>query len=491
VRRFMLYFLKVFLRHKVFWIQAEISKINFHNSGHCYIDLVELYNNKILSKAKANLWSFNQDKIRQEIGNDFTNIFKKGNKILVNVKVVYHQIHGLSLDIKGVDLKYSIGEIEIRRKATIKKLTDEKIIGNNKLCKVPKVLSNFVVIGAKDSDGYKDFRKEILQNEFKYKYDFGIINSLVQGDKAAHQITKYINLLQNYQNELQAIILVRGGGSKLDLEPFNDYNLAKSICLSKIPVLTGIGHDEDISVVDLCSFKYYKTPSALGKSIIVATNRFETKQENKFNTIITNSRLIYKDQNELLNNHINSIHTKVTFKTGNLRHHTSIASSNLDKFTKQKTRHMRHLVSMATKNIQNLHTKIKNDYSNKIELNKEKIFTRAFSILQQSELSKIDNFNISIKRNSEQLLKFEDKNILHFEKVTEFLDPVKLLEKGYAIVSDNNGYLKRTSKLKNGDVLKIRIYDYELICEIIKTDEKWILNLTKKLQKNFKNLLNN
>ncbi len=450
------------LGDQLFWIVTDLSKVNHHNRGHTYVELVELENEQIKAKVRATLWRSVRAELEQTLGSDFYHVFKDGNKVLLQVKVNFHAVHGLSFDIRGLDLNYLLGDIEKRKAATIKQLTEEGLIQKNKSSILPKHLQRFVVIGAKDSNGYQDFYVSIKQNKWKFAFDFNVWNTLVQGEGAVDQISYRLDALQAFKNDLDAIIILRGGGSKLDLEPFNHIDLCKSICNSAIPILTGVGHEDDVSVADVCAYAQFKTPTAVAEFILNRSFELEKEAIHYGETIGREARSLYLKTESDLN----------------------LNTERIQSLAKEITGYARHLISMGVKNIQTYHEKLKNQYANQLALHVSNLKNLSLQKLQVKEPAKLDLTAVQIKDFARLSIQKEKHKMEIRHKSVQLLDPDLLLEKGFAIVSDNHGIIKKTSRLKAGDTVKIKIYEYELICEVLKVDEKWILNLTKKLQKN-------
>lgn len=177
-----------------YWVIAEIAQINLHtNSGHCYIDLVEKQDDSIIAKMRANIWSSTY----RIVVNNFRKItgqeLQAGMKILILVKVTYHDIHGLSLNIKDIDPQYTLGEMALKRKQVIEQLTKEGLIDLNKKLLLPPVIQNIAVISSTDAAGYGDFSSRLENNPYRYKFYYKLFPAYVQGEKADESIRLALN----------------------------------------------------------------------------------------------------------------------------------------------------------------------------------------------------------------------------------------------------------------------------------------------------------
>jgi exodeoxyribonuclease VII large subunit len=276
---------------KYFWLKVEIISINFHRSGHTYIELAENINGKTVAKCKAIIWSQNISQIREVLGQDFSNILKKGNEVLCYANIQFDTAYGLSLLITDINLEFAVGQIEKKRQETLDRLKKEGIIDLNKQIKVPLVLSNIAVIASENTSGYQDFIKNIKDNQYKYKYNLEIFSSAVQGNGAELEILRKLKIIN--KQKYDCVVIIRGGGSKMDLDVFNSYKIAKQISKMQSAVFSGIGHETDITVIDFAANQAFKTPTEVSNYIVNKSYHFEQK-------ILRSYDLIYEKHQNLL-----------------------------------------------------------------------------------------------------------------------------------------------------------------------------------------------
>ena len=248
-----------------FWITAELIKINEKN-GHHYLELADSNGDKTTARSSGVIWASTYRDIVQTIGLAETrSILQPGNNILFNVKIEYHEIYGLKLKIRAIDPTYSYGEIERKRQEVIEHLKKEKIFELQKEIKAPTIIKRIALIGSPNTSGDRDFQNELFNNydfnQFKIK-EFPVS---VQGEPAVKKIAKSIQEANQY--DVDAIVIIRGGGSKMDLALFDHYDIAKAICHSRLPIFTGIGHETDEVVADLVAHTHLITPTAVAQFI--------------------------------------------------------------------------------------------------------------------------------------------------------------------------------------------------------------------------------
>ena len=257
-----------------FWVKAEIANITSSKVGHKYIDFVEEQNGVRRAAIRGIVWSSSIQSIKNSLGDDFSNILKVGSEIVFLCRVTFHEVFGLSLSISEIDLSFMLGELERRKKATIDKIIKEGIDRLNKAKTHPTVIHNIALVGSPGTSGFRDFAHHILHNERMFRFNIEVFSASVQGKDAVNQISKAIKLADSTNPDV--IVLVRGGGSPLDLDCFNDFDLAVEIGNCNSAVLTGIGHETDLCVADIVSHKYFKTPTDVGDYILEIASNFSS-----------------------------------------------------------------------------------------------------------------------------------------------------------------------------------------------------------------------
>ncbi len=265
---------------KEFWLKAEIASINFHRSGQIYLELAENTDGHTVSKCRAIIWNYNQSFLREGLGEHFASILKKGNQILCKASIKYDIQYGLNIIIHDISLEFAIGNIEKKRKETMERLGKENLIDRNKALQVPVVVSTIALIASVNTSGYQDFIKNIQNNQQGYAYQITTFSTSVQGDNAELQILN--QLITVNENQYDCVVIIRGGGSKMDLDVFNSYKISKQVALMRSPVLTGIGHETDVTVIDYACNKAFKTPTAVSNYILNKSYVFEQKIKNNY-----------------------------------------------------------------------------------------------------------------------------------------------------------------------------------------------------------------
>ncbi|MFC2086531.1 exodeoxyribonuclease VII large subunit, partial [Bacteroidota bacterium] len=290
---------------ETYWIVAEISELRENAySGHCYLELVEKNekNEKLKAKAKATIWSYTYRMLKPYFETTTGRALSDGLKVMVKVIVDFHEIYSLNLSILDIDPSYTVGDLALKKQEIIKRLEEEGIIDMNKELEISEVPQKIAIISSKTAAGYDDFQNQLSNNEFKYAFYTKLFPAFMQGDKAEESIIQALDKIYNYEDFFDVVIIIRGGGSKLDLSCFDSYWLSYHITQFPIPVITGIGHERDDTIVDTVANTRLKTPTAVAEFLINKLYQFEASLMELKDDVIENINAIISYQNQQLTN---------------------------------------------------------------------------------------------------------------------------------------------------------------------------------------------
>lgn len=261
------------------WVHAEINSINVQRVGHCYIELIEKdeTTGSIVAKSRANIWSNIYKSISSYFLAETGKLLSAGMKVAFCVDVTFHEVYGISLNVVDIDPTYTLGESARKKAQVIKKLEEDGIIDMNKMLSIKPLCKNIAVISAEGAAGYGDFCHQLEHNAYGYKYNLTLFNSIMQGEKAEASILESLDRVLERLSEFDVLVMIRGGGAVSDLDCFDSHNLSASIAQFPLPVLTGIGHTRDVSVVDMVANMPLKTPTAVADFLINHTRSLEEK----------------------------------------------------------------------------------------------------------------------------------------------------------------------------------------------------------------------
>ena len=250
------------------WVSAEISEIKVNYSGHCYLELVEKGgdNGVPTAQARAVVWRSHYPRISGYFEAETGQPLAAGIKILAKVLVSYHELYGFSLQITDIDPSYTLGDMERQRQQTIAQLQQEGVWDMNREAPMPAVVQRVAIVSSANAAGYQDFCKELARSP--YRFELTLFDAFMQGEAAEDSIIEALCNVAARPEKFDAVVLIRGGGSRSDLNCFNAYRLCAHVAQFPLPVVTGIGHDKDTSVADLVAHTALKTPTAVAAWLV-------------------------------------------------------------------------------------------------------------------------------------------------------------------------------------------------------------------------------
>lgn len=259
----------------LYWIKAEMNKLNHYtHSGHCYPELVEKKDGKIVAEMRSTLWKADFQRINQQFLHLLNEPLREGITILFQAAIAYDPLYGFSLKIVDIDPTFVLGELEKEKRDSIKKLQEEGLFGANKQLAFPTVPKRLAIVSVETSKGLSDFFKIIRQNPWGYRFEYTLFPALLQGDKSIPSIIKQLAIIAEKIHDFDSVAIIRGGGGEVGLSSYNNYMLAKAIAIFPIPVLTGIGHSTNETVSEMVAYKNAITPSELADFLIQKFHQF-------------------------------------------------------------------------------------------------------------------------------------------------------------------------------------------------------------------------
>ena len=249
------------------WVIAEFSDLRV-SGGHCYMELVEKDAAGMMrAKLRAMIWRGTLETIRAKFyratGRDIAN----GLKVMVRGSANHHNLYGLSFTISDIDPSYTLGDMERLRQEILARLTKEGLINRNKELAVPVVPQRIAVISAEGAAGYGDFMNQIVSNPDGFAMYTGLFPAIMQGERTVPTVLDALDKVEFTKDQWDAVAIIRGGGATTDLNSFDNYDLARRVATFPLPVIVGIGHERDRTVLDEIACVRCKTPTAVAEFI--------------------------------------------------------------------------------------------------------------------------------------------------------------------------------------------------------------------------------
>jgi len=285
-----------------YWVIAEISEVKENYAGHCYLELIEKQADEknATARIKAIIWN-NRYRFLSSFFKDATGeSLKNGMKVLVKVKIEYHELYGLSLLISDIDPSFTIGEMAMKRQLIIRKLEEDGVISMNRELDFPLLPQRVAVISSEGAAGYRDFITHLTTNSYKYVFYTALFDTVMQGTETEKSVIASLEKIAGKQELFDVVAIIRGGGSQSDLSWFDNYNIAFYVTQFPIPVITGIGHEKDMSVTDIVAHQALKTPTAVADYLVEQTAEAETMLNEMTRGIDENTQSVIDKNRSLL-----------------------------------------------------------------------------------------------------------------------------------------------------------------------------------------------
>ncbi len=282
-----------------YWVKAEMNKLNLYpQSGHCYPELVEKQDGKVIAQMKAIIWKDHYTRINNMFVKTIREPLKDGIKILLLARINFDPIHGLTLTVLDIDPSFTLGDIERERRETIIALQQEGVYSNNRALKFPLLPQRIAVISDETSKGYADFKNVIDTNPWNYKIFYMLFPSLLQGERSVPSIIEQLKRIKQVRQHFDAVAIIRGGGGDIGLSSYNQYALCREIALFPIPIVTGIGHSTNDTVAELVAYSNQITPTKLADFILQCFHNYAVPVQKAQERITEQSRRIIRDANK-------------------------------------------------------------------------------------------------------------------------------------------------------------------------------------------------
>lgn len=404
-----------------FWVTAEISELKVNYSGHCYLELIEkdLSGESIKAKARATIWASVYRMIQPYFETATRSKLAAGMKVMVRASVEFHELYGFSLNITDIEPSYTVGEMALKKQEIINRLIAEGVFEMNKSLYLADLPRRIAVVSSQTAAGFGDFMDQLVRNNFGYKFYAKLFPAVMQGAEAEQSIISALDAVFGQEEFFDLVVIIRGGGSQSDLNCFNSYWLAYHICQFPLPVLTGIGHEQDETIADLVAHTRLKTPTAVAEFLIGIFRQ----ADQKINDLSVTLAELATDLVEIEKNWFTAY--MLSLKPA-VRKYLAASSANLQ--------------------VQGIHIK---GYTKQMLLSEEGVARRRGDLLNRlsRQLLLVSGHRIALKSRQIQEITRKytnrEKHLLELlEKKSIYLDPFLVLKRGYSITYYNGKALK-------------------------------------------------
>ena len=266
---------------ETYWVQAELSDVRSNYSGHCYLEFIQkdANGNNLIAKARGTIWSNVYKLLKPYFEQETGQAFTSGIKVLVQVSVEFHELYGYSLTVLDIDPTYTVGDMERKRREILRQLEEEGVIDLNKELEFSMFPQRIAVISSATAAGYGDFCNQLANNPRGYDFHVELFPAIMQGERVEESIITALDTIYSRMDEFDVVVIIRGGGATSDLSGFDTYGLAANCAQFPLPIITGIGHERDDTVIDLVAHTRVKTPTAAAAFLIACMDKVADRLE--------------------------------------------------------------------------------------------------------------------------------------------------------------------------------------------------------------------
>lgn len=451
------------------WIVAEIARVNKDKNGHYWFELVEKRDSEVIAKTDGVLWVYNSRTVENfTLTTGLT--LQSGMKILFYGKATFHEKHGFRINIQQIDPTFTLGEMALRKREVLERLEREGLLERNKSFELPIVIQRIAIVSSLRAAGYEDFMRILIENRYGFSFKLKLFDAFVQGEEAVNSIVDALKRVALEYESFDTVVVIRGGGSVVDLQCFDEYEIAKAIAMMPLPVLTGIGHTRDITVSDHVANTHFKTPSDLAKFIIDRALSFDNKIEDYRKALIKKAELILKAETSKATNLEERLSTATRNTLGRLDSKVKLSASRISKAA---------IVTISTEKDRIF--KVKNRFTVQTQKKLRDETGKLGFILKKLNLGSVEKtstlqFNLkrvidSLNQNIKNFIKFQSINLERKSEKLHLLSPENILKRGYSITYYNGKVLKEASTVKVGSTIDVYLYKGKVYGKVLKKEE--------------------
>jgi exodeoxyribonuclease VII large subunit len=432
--------------NKPYWIKTEIAKLNaYTKSGHCYPDLVEKQNGQILAQMRATIWSDTFKTISRQFEDLTKKPISEGMTVLVLAKVNYHPNYGFSLNIIDIDASFTLGEMAKEKLESLKRLKTEGIFNLNRSLHFPKVPQRIAVVSVQTSKGYQDFINIISKTYAHFNFEIELFSALLQGDNAITSIAEALEQIERRKQDFDVVTIIRGGGGDVGLSCYDSFALASKVARFPLPVVSGIGHSTNETLVEMVTYSNKITPTDVAYFFIKS-----------FQDCLDELKTLNEDFKSLVKSKLKDEQQELKYLHQNFKSEVNSLLQNHHYYLKEQRQRIKStLPSLLRKRFDHL-----DNSSYRLGwLTKQKFQKQQQDLVQLSK---------SLKKEGKNKLEHQHQQLNYLSSTLNLLSPERLLQRGYTLNFVNDRIIKSSTELKPGDRLKTMFADGYAESDVIK-----------------------
>ncbi|MBQ7150334.1 MAG: exodeoxyribonuclease VII large subunit [Prevotella sp.] len=396
-----------------YWVEAELSEVR-EVRGHCYMELVQkdMFSNTPVAKASAKCWKSKWMYVRPKFEQITGQYLHTGMKVMLKVYADFHEAYGFSWIVTDINPEYTLGDMAKKRMQIIEQLKQEGVFDLQKELEIPMFAQRVAVISSQNAAGFGDFTRQLTDNSYGFKFQVELFPAIMQGEGIEGSVIAALDAINERLDEFDVVVIIRGGGATSDMSGFDTLALAENVANFPLPIITGIGHDRDESVLDMISHTKVKTPTAAAALLV---EHLEVVWQ-----------MLMEAENELV----------------------TVAQHRIEN-EKQRLSHIAEKIPV-------LFSLVKTHYENVLD----KLLMTISSMINEKVSSEKHNVQLmeeKIKPLVDVRLQKEKHHLMMLEQRVKALDPEILLKRGYSITLCKGKVVVDASMLKSGDEVETKV----------------------------------
>lgn len=450
---------------RTYWVTAEMHKLNQTRKGHCYPELVQKEDASIVVEMRGTIWKQNFERIQQKFFEIVKEPLHDGMELLFHVKITYHPLYNIGLEIIDIDPNYTLGALQRERQETLERLNKEGILNANQNLEMALVPKRLAIISQADSKGYSDFVTLLNGHPKRYHFNTFLFEATLQGDAAIKSIQDQLKRIRKVQQHFDAVVIIRGGGGEIGMHCYNNYELAKAIATFPLPVLTGIGHSTNLTVCELIAFRNGITPSDMAYFLLSIFEELDAPLDEVLLKLPKQIQHLFQANKNRFEQLARSFQQAIQSALSNENREFHSAVKDFEYGVK-------HRLSFSNQTLQEVRNKIRSSsfYFLENQKNKQTHLVNMIEVHSKSSLNKetqiILNQTDQLIRISPRMIQEELLKLNQAELQLKLVDPLNVLKRGYAIVTNEKGVLSAKNQAKSGEELKIVTEAQELNAKV-------------------------
>ncbi len=411
-----------------YWVEAEVSELR-ERSGNCYMEIVQKdpSSNVTVARSQAKCWRGTWQLVRNSFERTAGQVLRPGLKVRLRVYAQFHENYGFSWIVTDIDPDFTLGDMARKRQLIIRKLKEEGVFDLNKELEIPMFAQRIAVISSSSAAGYGDFCNQLEANAYGFDFHTELFGAIMQGENTERSIIEALDRINGRAGEFDCVAIIRGGGATSDMSAFDSFELAENVANFPLPVITGIGHERDESVVDMVANTRTKTPTAVAAFLIDNLKRVLDRIED------AQGRLV------------NAVMARMKYE--NMR---------IDRLSERIPMLFSILKTRCSATVENLNMRLKNAVKDRLHSSSERI----------------KDLSLSIDTLVERRITAEKHRMEMLSQRISALDPDLILRRGYSITLHDGRAVHAADELSPGDTVETRFHKGTAVLTVDDTTKK-------------------